>query len=94
MRPANCLDRQVQPINCDSLVELGAVPSPPLRDIAHAKTGTLRWANSLSDYVTTAVGERLVLSLMVNHSSETRPVRGDLDKAVVLLASFTGRTSE
>ena len=64
----------------------------PAAGNARAKTGTLRWANCLSGYVTTAAGERLVFSLMVNRSSEMNLVRDDLDKAVVLLASFTGRT--
>jgi D-alanyl-D-alanine carboxypeptidase/D-alanyl-D-alanine-endopeptidase (penicillin-binding protein 4) len=59
-----------------------------------AKTGTLRWANSISGYVTTAAGERLVFSLMVNRYYGARPVRGDLDTVLVLLAGFTGRTSE
>ena len=59
-----------------------------------AKTGTLRWANSLSGHVTTAAGEHLIFSLMVNRYYEARPARGDLDTIGVLLASFTGRTSE
>jgi D-alanyl-D-alanine carboxypeptidase/D-alanyl-D-alanine-endopeptidase (penicillin-binding protein 4) len=211
VRTTNWFDRQVQPINCDSLVELGSVQSPPLRDIARevqkpsqnlyadlllahvgekcratdspadetsealgigelnkflaeagikrgevifeegsglsrdnlntpsatatllrfmsrhkyaqayidalpiagvdgtlcnrmkgtpaagnvrAKTGNLRWANCISGYVTTAAGERLAFSLMINRYYELRPVRGDLDTAVVLLASFTGRSNE
>ncbi len=59
-----------------------------------AKTGTLRWANSMSGHVTTAAGDHLVFSLMVNRYYEARPARGDLDTIGVLLASFTGRTSE
>jgi len=58
-----------------------------------AKTGTLRWANTVSGYVTTAAGEPLVFSLMVNRYYESRPARGDLDTILVLLAGFTGRTS-
>ena len=57
-----------------------------------AKTGTLRWATSLSGYVTTAAGERLVFSLMLNRYYELRPARGDLDTIAVALAGFTGRT--
>ena len=211
VRSANWLDRQAQPINCDSLVELGSVKSPPLGDIARivlkpsqnlytdlllahvgekfrpadssadetsealgirelnkflseaglkpgevifeegsglsrdnlttpnatvtllqfmsrhqcaqvylealpiagvdgtlknrmqgtpaagnvrAKTGTLRWANSMSGHVTTAAGEHLIFSLMVNRCYESRPARGDLDTIGVLLAGFTGRTNE
>jgi serine-type D-Ala-D-Ala carboxypeptidase/endopeptidase (penicillin-binding protein 4) len=59
---------------------------------ARAKTGTLRWANSLSGYLTTAAGEHLVFSLMVNRASDISQARDDLDKVVVLLAGFTGRT--
>ncbi len=64
----------------------------PAAGNVRAKTGTLRWANSLSGYVTTAAGEHLVFSLMVNRYYEARPARGDLDTIAVLLASFTGRT--
>jgi serine-type D-Ala-D-Ala carboxypeptidase/endopeptidase (penicillin-binding protein 4) len=59
-----------------------------------AKTGTLRWANSLSGHVTTAAGEHMVFSLMVNRYYGTAPARGDLDTMGVLLASFTGRSNE
>jgi D-alanyl-D-alanine carboxypeptidase/D-alanyl-D-alanine-endopeptidase (penicillin-binding protein 4) len=57
-----------------------------------AKTGTLHWANSLSGFVTTAAGEHLVFSLMLNRYYELRPARGDLDTIAVMLAGFTGRT--
>ena len=66
----------------------------PAAGNVRAKTGTLRWANTISGYVTTAAGEHLAFSLMVNRYYEARPVRGDLDTVVVLLASFTGRTRE
>src|SRR3989449_7452977 len=38
-----------------------------------AKTGTLRWANSLSGHVTTAAGEHWLFSLMLNryHSADS-----------------------
>ena len=39
--------------------------TPALQNV-QAKTGTLRWANSLSGFVTTAAGEHLVFSLMLN----------------------------
>ncbi len=64
----------------------------PAAGNVRAKTGTLRWANSISGYVTTAAGEHLVFSLMLNRYYELRPSRGDLDAIVVLLAGFTGRT--
>jgi len=60
-----------------------------------AKTGTLRWANSLSGYITTAAGERLVLCLMLNRyrNPSGGSSRGDLDAIAVLLASFGGRSN-
>ncbi len=60
-----------------------------------AKTGTLRWAVSLSGYVTTAAGERLVFSLMLNRCHNPGgSSRAGLDAIAVQLASFTGRSSE
>jgi D-alanyl-D-alanine carboxypeptidase/D-alanyl-D-alanine-endopeptidase (penicillin-binding protein 4) len=62
-----------------------------------AKTGTLRWANSLSGHVTTAAGERLVFSLMLNRYHNSAPggsARNDLDAIAVVLAGFTGRSTE
>lgn len=63
----------------------------------HAKTGTLRWANSTSGYLTTAAGEKLVFCLMLNRysapSAEFSP-RGELDKIIVLLADFSGRRDQ
>lgn len=60
-----------------------------------AKTGTLRWASSLSGYVTTAAGEQLAFSLMLNRyqsSDRTRTAREELDAIAVWLASFAGRS--
>ena len=75
----------------------GAAPEPPDGTPAagnvRAKTGTLHWANSLSGYVTTAAGERLVFSLMLNRYYELRPARGDLDSIAVMLAGFSGRVN-
>jgi len=57
-----------------------------------AKTGTLRWANSLSGYVTTAAGERLLFSIMLNRDPEpSRVARADVDAIAVMLAEFNGR---
>jgi D-alanyl-D-alanine carboxypeptidase/D-alanyl-D-alanine-endopeptidase (penicillin-binding protein 4) len=61
-----------------------------------AKTGTLRWANSLSGYVQTAAGERLAFSLMLNRyvsPEASHSARAELDRLAVLLAEFAGRTS-
>jgi len=66
----------------------------PAAGNVRAKTGTLRWANSISGFVTTAAGEHLVFSLMLNRYHELRPARGDLDTIVVMLAGFTGRTTD
>ena len=65
----------------------------PAAGNVRAKTGTLHWANSISGFVTTAGGEHLVFSLMLNRYYELRPARGDLDTIVVMLAGFTGRTT-
>ena len=60
----------------------------------HAKTGTLRWANSLSGFVTTAASEHLAFSLMLNRY--VPPPEGkraaELDAIAVMLAGFSGRT--
>ena len=59
-----------------------------------AKTGTLRWANSLSGYVTTAAGEKLVFSVMLNRAvvPAGRNARDDVDAIALMLAQFTGRS--
>ena len=59
-----------------------------------AKTGSLRYANSLSGYVTTAAGERLAFSLMLNRNGQPagRSAREELDDVAVLLAQLTGRS--
>jgi D-alanyl-D-alanine carboxypeptidase/D-alanyl-D-alanine-endopeptidase (penicillin-binding protein 4) len=68
----------------------------PAANNVHAKTGTLRWANSLSGYVTTAAGEKLAFSLMLNRyaSPPDRSRTGELDEIAVLLAGFAGRSDE
>ncbi len=65
----------------------------PAFENVHAKTGTLRWVNALSGYVTTAAGERLVFSLMLNRYNPPadRKRTDELDDMAVLLAGFTGR---
>ncbi len=58
-----------------------------------AKTGTLRYAHSLAGYVTTAAGERLVFSLMLNRhlATDERSAREELDAVAVMLARHAGR---
>jgi D-alanyl-D-alanine carboxypeptidase/D-alanyl-D-alanine-endopeptidase (penicillin-binding protein 4) len=63
----------------------------------HAKTGTLRWANSTSGYVTTAAGEKLAFCLMLNRYAAPAAefsARAELDKVIVQLADFTGRSDQ
>jgi serine-type D-Ala-D-Ala carboxypeptidase/endopeptidase (penicillin-binding protein 4) len=67
----------------------------PAEDNVRAKTGTLRWANSLSGHLTSAAGERFVFSIMLNRYHNTDPdrsARTEIDTVAVLLASFAGRT--
>jgi D-alanyl-D-alanine carboxypeptidase/D-alanyl-D-alanine-endopeptidase (penicillin-binding protein 4) len=61
-----------------------------------AKTGTLRWANSLSGYVTSVAGERLAFCVMLNryHSADPdRGARSEVDAVAVMLAEFQGRSA-
>jgi D-alanyl-D-alanine carboxypeptidase/D-alanyl-D-alanine-endopeptidase (penicillin-binding protein 4) len=67
----------------------------PAAGNVRAKTGTLRYVNALSGYVTSAAGERLAFSIMLNnHYAEERPMsaRDGIDQIVTLLASFSGRS--
>lgn len=70
-----------------------------------AKTGTLRYVYTLSGYVTTAAGERLAFSIMLNNYNGERsevssvqargasaPPRDDMDAIAIMLAGFTGRS--
>ena len=58
-----------------------------------AKTGTLRWANSLSGYVTSAAGEQLVFSVMLNRAivPPGRFGRDDVDAIAVMLSRFAAQ---
>jgi D-alanyl-D-alanine carboxypeptidase/D-alanyl-D-alanine-endopeptidase (penicillin-binding protein 4) len=62
-----------------------------------AKTGTLRWVSSLSGHITTAGGEHLLFSIMLNryHSTDpNRPARTEVDALALMLADFKGRSEE
>jgi D-alanyl-D-alanine carboxypeptidase/D-alanyl-D-alanine-endopeptidase (penicillin-binding protein 4) len=65
----------------------------PAEGNVRAKTGSLSSVASLSGYVTTAGGEHLVFSMMLNNYPDAAAVRRDsIDAIAVLLASFTGKT--
>ena len=65
----------------------------PAEGNVRAKTGSLSSVASLSGYVTTAGGEHLVFSMMLNNYPDASAVRRDsIDAIAVLLASFTGKT--
>src|SRR5262249_22925225 len=59
-----------------------------------AKTGTLPHVVTLSGYVSSAAGEPLVFSILLNGagSGPGMPGRGAVDKIAVLLASFSGKS--
>jgi D-alanyl-D-alanine carboxypeptidase/D-alanyl-D-alanine-endopeptidase (penicillin-binding protein 4) len=66
----------------------------PAAGNVHGKTGTLRWVNALSGYVTNAAGEKLVFSLMLNRydSPPDRKRTDELDDIAVMLARSDFRT--
>lgn len=71
----------------------GRFKNPPAAGNLRAKTGTLSNVSGLSGYVTTAAGERLVFSIIVNHYTDERiPRTNDMDAVAALLAAFDGRT--
>ncbi len=55
------------------------------------KTGTIDQVSALSGYVTTAAGERLVFSILVNGVNDGRVRQSAIDEIVVALASFNGK---
>jgi D-alanyl-D-alanine carboxypeptidase/D-alanyl-D-alanine-endopeptidase (penicillin-binding protein 4) len=60
-----------------------------------AKTGSLSYVYALSGYVTTAAGERLAFSVMLNNyynSDRSIPARDDVDVIPIMLANFSGRS--
>ncbi len=55
------------------------------------KTGTIDQVSALSGYVTTAAGEQLVFSIVVNGVPEGRTRTSLIDEIVVSLANFNGK---
>ncbi|PWU09823.1 MAG: D-alanyl-D-alanine carboxypeptidase/D-alanyl-D-alanine-endopeptidase [Verrucomicrobia bacterium] len=69
----------------------------PAAGNVRAKTGSLLWSAAISGFVTTAASERLAFSIMLNRYHQSGPgqsAREELDKIVVLLARFQGKTGE
>src|ERR1043166_7482218 len=65
----------------------------PAENNVRAKTGSLSSVASLSGYVTTAAGEHLVFSMMLNNYPDAAALRRDsIDAIAVLLASFAGKS--
>src|SRR6266567_187674 len=65
----------------------------PAENNVRAKTGSLSSVASLSGYVTSAAGEHLVFSMMLNNYPDASALRRDsIDAIAILLASFAGRS--
>lgn len=58
-----------------------------------AKTGTIDQVSALSGYVTTASGERLVFSTLVNDVTDGKTRTAVIDEIVTALANFNGKTN-
>lgn len=56
-----------------------------------AKTGTLDQVSTLSGYVTTASGEKLVFSILTNNLPDSTVRRETIDQIVTQLANFNGK---
>jgi serine-type D-Ala-D-Ala carboxypeptidase/endopeptidase (penicillin-binding protein 4) len=67
----------------------------PAENNVRAKTGSLSSAASLGGYLTTAGGEKLAFSIMVNnYPRDTDPRAACIDPIAVLLASFAGKATD
>jgi D-alanyl-D-alanine carboxypeptidase/D-alanyl-D-alanine-endopeptidase (penicillin-binding protein 4) len=92
-RPAGSVFREALPVAGVDGTLRTRMRGTPAQNNVRAKTGTLGTATSLSGYVFSAAGERLVFSLMINNPPRDAEPRSDFTDAVaVLLASFTGRS--
>ena len=60
-----------------------------------AKTGRLRYVDALSGYVTTAGGEQLAFSIMLNnYAGAANSGRDTIDALAIMLAEFKGKISK
>jgi D-alanyl-D-alanine carboxypeptidase/D-alanyl-D-alanine-endopeptidase (penicillin-binding protein 4) len=67
----------------------------PAENNVRAKTGSLSSAASLGGYLTTAGGEKLAFSIMVNnYPRDLDPRSSCIDPIAVLLASFAGKATD
>jgi len=67
----------------------------PAENNVHAKTGSLSSAASLGGYLTTAGGEKLAFSIMVNnYPRDFDPRTSCIDPIAILLASFAGKATD
>ncbi len=85
--------RDAQPIAGVDGTLRNRMKGTPAAGNVRAKTGTINNVAALSGYVTSAAGERLVFSIIINHFPEDESQRRSyLDQIAVLLASFAGRS--
>jgi serine-type D-Ala-D-Ala carboxypeptidase/endopeptidase (penicillin-binding protein 4) len=90
--PNHELWRASQPVAGIDGTLRGRMRGTPAEGNVHAKTGTLSNVRALSGYVTTADGERLVFSMMVNgHALSAADADRLIDAALVRLAGFSRR---
>nr|MBA3805980.1 D-alanyl-D-alanine carboxypeptidase/D-alanyl-D-alanine-endopeptidase [Acidobacteriota bacterium] len=65
----------------------------PAANNVRAKTGTIDMVSALSGYATSAAGERLVFSIIINNVPGEASARENyIDAMTILLASFTGKS--
>jgi len=91
--PAGAVFRDALPVAGVDGTLRNHMKGTPAQGNVRAKTGTLGTAASLSGYVFSAAGERLVFSVMVNNPPREPDAHVAFNDAVaVLLASFAGRS--